>query len=463
MRRGHAPILYSLAVVASGGLAPTSARAETAPGTLQEALGDPADLAVTGSVRLRYEAIDGQFRPGLADASRAVLLQTDLLARYETGPVVVVGEVLDARAYGGGTGSSLGTGEVNALELVQAHLAFNLGDALGAGTRTSLKAGRFTLDIGSRRLVARNNFRNTTNAFTGFAANFEGRDGARATLFYTLPTQRLPDAKADILNNRVRGDRQGFDLTFWGADLTLAPGRGTTMLEGYYFGLDETDSPQSATRNRHLRTVGLRLSRPVRAGHTDFELEGAWQYGSIRASTAANADRLDVAAWFVHAQAGYRLAGGWTPRLSVLFDAVSGDGGGERYGRFDTLFGARRFEFGPTSLYGALGRANIVAPGVKLEVSPSKRLDAFVAWRPAWLESARDSFSSTGVRSAAGDAGTFAGHQFEWRVRDWIVPGRLQVEAGGAVLVNGRFLNEASNANGDGDTRYGYASATWNF
>ena len=61
-----------------------------------------------------------------------------------------------------------------------------------------------------------------------------------------------------------------------------------------------------------------------------------------------------------------------------------------------------------------------------------------------------------GVRDASGASGKLAAHQIEARVRHWIVPGRLQVDTGAAVLIKRGLLRDASNAPATGNTRYGY-------
>ncbi|GAM05286.1 alginate export family protein [Novosphingobium sp. MBES04] len=435
--------------------------------TLQKALGNPEGLTVEGHVRARYEAIDNQFRPGRARSSDALLLRSDLQVTYDAGPVQVGGEITDSRAYGGGEGSSLGTTEVNALAVTQAYLAFDFGTALGEGTSARLQAGRFTMDMGSRRLVARNRFRNTINAFTGFRADWTGKGGESVSAFYTMPVRRLPGDRDGILDNHVHADSQGFDETFWGAFARTPIGLRGAALEGYFYALDEDDTPSRATRNRHLRTAGARLSRKSTAGCLDFDVEGAYQFGNIRNSTAPGALKRDVSAYFAHAEVGYRFSGGWSPRVALELDLVSGDkpgeNGGGSYNRFDTLFGARRFEFGPTSLYGALGRANIRSVGALVQASPAKRLSLAAMGRANWADSLEDSFSSTGVSDADGNAGRFAGYQLEARAGYWLVPRVLEIDTGGAVLFRGDFLKNASGANGWGDTLYGYTSATVHF
>lgn len=419
-------------------------------------------LDVSGSARIRYEAVGNQFRPGLERNTDAVLLQATLAAEYRAGPVRIGAELDDSRVYFAGPGSSISTSEVNTLEPVQAYLALDLGRALGKGSQASLKAGRFTLDLGSRRLVARNNFRNTTNAFTGIEGDWRGADGSRFTAFYTLPVQRLPADKPAILNNTVEWDRQNFDLDFWGGFYARPVAHGTTF-EAYLYGLDERDAPGTATRDRTLYTPGARLVRKPAAGQWDYEFEGAYQFGHASTTTAATAPRVEVSAYTLHAEVGRTFAGGWKPHLSLEYDRASGDGPGTGYGRFDALYGARRGDFGPTSLFGPYGRSNISAPGVRLEVTPSNRLDAFVHYSPAWLADKTDSFASTAVRDPSGASGSFAGHEIEARARYALVPKLLRIEAGAAVLLEGRFLRDAPNANGFGDPVYGYMELSAQF
>lgn len=459
--------LYSLGS-AAGSFAALAASApawaeDATPWTLQEALGDPEGLDIHASARIRYEALENQFRPGLDRNDDLVSTQLRLALTYDTGPVRIGGELIDSRGYGSGSGGAVGTGEVNALELVQAYVGADLDDALGAGSRTSVDAGRFTLNLGSRRLVARNNFRNTTNAFTGARMVVATKGGGALNLFYTMPQQRLPEDKPSILDNRVKWDREGSELVFWGGFLSqpkLAKGVG---LDLYFLTLDEADTDRKATRNRKLFTPGMRLFRDPATGTFDYEVEAAYQFGSIRASTAPDAASQAVSAHLLHAEVGRTFDGAWQPRVSLEYDLASGDAPGGRYTRFDGLYGARRPDFGPSSIYGPLGRSNLSSPGVRLEVKPSKRWDGFVMYRANWLDRAADSFANTGVRDAAGQSGKFAGHQIEARARTWLVPGMLRLDTGGAALLRGRFLKDAPNANGFGDTIYGYTDLTLEF
>ena len=446
--------------------APAAASAQSAKPqswTLQQAIGDPDDFTLSGSVRARYESLGNQFRPGLGKTDDLLSFRTTLFAEYHPGAIRIAAEVTDSRAYLDDAKSAVSANEVNALELVQGYIGADLGSALGSGSTTTIDAGRFTLDLGSRRLAGRNNFRNATNAFAGIRGEFKGADKTYLTLFYTLPLTRLPADKQDVLDNRVKWDRESFDLTFWGGFLTKPALVGRANLDLYFFGLNEKDSPRYLTKNRKLYTPGLRLYSDPKPGKTDFEFEGAYQFGSTRTGTAATAPFKRVSAYFIHAEVGHQFAGAWVPRVSLEYDLASGDKGGKDYTRFDSLYGVRRPDYGPSSIDGPLGRNNISSPGIRLEVTPNKRWDGSVMYRAAWLDSATDSFANTGVKDATGKSGTFAGQQIEGRVRYWIIPKLLRLDTGAAWLINGRFLKDAPNANRYGNPIYGYADITATF
>jgi hypothetical protein len=433
---------------------PGSSIAAEDPWTLHSAVDAPKALKLSGTMRTRYEALDGQPRVGLDASPDLASLRTTFLAEYDTGFLRIGGELYDSRAYLSETGSGVGTGEVNALELVQAYVIANFKDALGANSNTSVQAGRFTVNLGSRRLVAADDYRNTTNGYTGLRVDLRRNGGPGGTLLYTLPQRRLPDDQPSILDNDIQFDSESSALKLWGGIATLPKVIGSASLEAAFIGLDEQDESDLPTRNRHLRTGSGRIFRDPVAGQWDYDIEAAYQTGTIRASTAANAAELDVSAYFYHLEVGYQLADPWQTHLALEYDDVSGDDRDRDFGRFDTLFGMRRADFAPSGIYSAVARANIRAPGIRVEVVPSSRLDALVTYKALWLESSIDSFSTTGVRDPTGRSGDFAGHQLDFRARYWLVPKLLRFEADAVLLFKGRFLEEAPNAPRTGDTHY---------
>ncbi len=404
-------------------------------------------------MRLRYETVDGQVRPGFNASDDLLDLRTIVTATYKSGPIRVGAEIYDSRSWLANNGTPISTNEVNAAELVQAWAAVDIARPFGAGTSLSLQGGRFQLDLGSRRLVAADDYRNTTNGFTGVRADL-GFKGVKATFIYVLPQQRRPDDLASVLDNKVRFDHEGFDQVLWGGIVTRPRALGEARAELGFFHLGERDTPGRPTRDRSLNSIDARLIRDPKPHVIDYEIEGIYQSGEISTTTAAGAPRVNVSAWFVHADIGYTVPGAWTPHISAEFDAASGDSAGGKYTRFDSLFGMRRADLGPVGLYNVVARSNVLSPGVRIEAVPGKRIDLMISYRLLWLADRTDSFAGTGVRDASGRAGSFAGQQLDARVRAWIVPARLRFEVDGVWLAKGRFLTDAPNAPPSGDSKY---------
>ena len=76
---------------------------------------------------------------------------------------------------------------VNTAELLRAYLELSTDGPFGGSQKVQL--GRVTMDLGSRRLVARNRFRNTSNAFDGLAWQWKGKEQQELRIFYVLPVQ----------------------------------------------------------------------------------------------------------------------------------------------------------------------------------------------------------------------------------------------------------------------------------
>lgn len=432
---------------------------DAAPVTLQKLVGSDR-LTIRGSGKIRYESYDNSFRPTGAASADLLTLRTTLEMEYRGDGFRVGGELRDTRGYWADRTTPVTASEINTLEPIQLYIGVDLGGISGNG-KAELTAGRFLLNLGSRRLVGATQFRATGNGYTGLRFDWTGEGKQTLTLFYTLPQQRGVSDIDAILDNRAEWDHEGDDLQFWGGIIGVPKLVAGLHGEAYVYGLREDDRPGLATRNRHLVTAGGRLfARPAR-GRIDTEAEAIYQFGTIRRSTAADAGKLDVSAYLLHAELGYSFPVGWQPRISVAGDLASGDHAGSKsYNRFDSLFGTRRWEYGPTGIFGPLHRNNTVSLVARAEARPSDRVDMMMAWRQLWLDSATDSFSRTGVIDPTGQSGRKAGAQAEARVRWWLLPRQVQLDLGGALLVKGPFLRNAPNAPDTGDSRYGYADLT---
>jgi hypothetical protein len=402
------------------------------------------DLSVSGQSRARVEMIDGQVRPGFAASDAIVAFRTVVRADYAAGPVTFSAELRDARVYGTGPQSAVSANDVNVLDLVVLQARADLGEALGPATKTSLTIGRMMTGLGSNRLIDPPDFRNTTNSFTGLRLQLE-TDGVNVEAMWAMPVQRLPEGREEVLANRWELDREGLDRQVWGVHALRREMFGPVGLGLTYVGYYERDRPGRPTRDRRLHSLGPWLLAAPRPGRLDLDAEAYVQWGEVSASFAPDAPRLQVLAGFARAEIGYSFAGSWQPRLSFRYDWASGEGPGDRFTRFDRLFGNRVADFAVSGQYAAIGRANISLPGLRLGVRRGPT-DGYVTARLLWAASATDSFSTTGVRDPTGASGRFAGAQLEGRARHWLKKDRLLLDTSFAILFRDGLLMDAPNA-----------------
>jgi Alginate export len=414
----------------------------------------PNGWAMSGSLRLRGESLQGQPRAAHPEEDQWTSTRATLDLRYRAERFSVVTELWDSRVWNAGQDSTVSANDVNTLELVQAYVQADTGGWLGEGSLSSLQAGRFMLNLASRRLVAADDFRNTTNGVTGLRFDLSDPHKGSASIFYTLPQQRRPDALDDVLDQRIRNDDEGWDQRLYGATWLAPADSSGGKWELLWVGFEEQDTVGRPTRDRRLDTLDLRHFSEPQPGQWDWELEIARQTGSASNGTAPTARQRDVEAHFLHARIGYQWAVEWRPRLAFDFDAVEGDRQGRRNTRFDTLFGIRRADFAPSGLYNLVGRANLVSPGLRLELTPSARNDFMATVRGLWLESATDGFSTLGLRDATAAAGRHAGTQWDLRYRHWLVPRTLRLEVNAIQLAQGAWLREVPGSRGRSGTGY---------
>jgi hypothetical protein len=418
---------------------------------------DDTGFSIEGSVRARVEAVDGQVKPGAPESDAMLSFRTLITASYDFGGVHLTAELDDARSYFQDSRSTAGTSESNALEPLQAYLGIDLGGVAGQAGKGIVRLGRFTVNSGSGRVLDRPDWSNSPNSFLGVDIDWTSKRGDRLHLVAVRPFDKLPSDRASMQDNKVELDRANPGLHFWGGSFTRAKAVAGANAEIYGFWLGERDRTGRPTRDRALFTSGLRFNRTAAKGKFDFDVEGILQRGTMRATTSA-ADVTDrkVRAGSAHVELGYTFPTGWTPRVAGVFEYASGDTSAPSVTRFDPMFGGRRGDFGPISLYGPVSRANVISPGIVFDAKPAKGWDFMLKGQKLWLASATDSFAATSVRDATGASGRDAGFQFEGRVRNWLIPKKLRLEFGAALLAKGDFLTDAPNAPDTGDMRFAY-------
>ena len=453
------PLVAALAIaLQSATCCETNAAAGGDPSGQQDSSGWAPSVSLSGDQRTRHEHLNNQFRAGLDGDARALVFRTRVSAELDFRHFGLRAELQDSRAELADSVTALTVDMVNPLELLQAYVEVPIDDLLARGSRSVLRGGRITMDIGSRRLVSRNRFRNTSDGFAGIEWRWTGPDDSRLRGFYTLPVQRR--ISGNILDNNPRFDKEWRNVRFWGVHFSPAGLPWGNEGEVYYFGLSEDDAPGLATTDRDIHTIGVRFRRPATVAGFDYEIESAFQFGRSRASRTATAD-LNHVAHLQHVDAGYTFAAPGIPRLQLQYDYASGDHDPTdgRNNRFSSLYGSRSFDFGPSGIHGPFARTNLSTPGVRLTLTPVQGVNVLGSARGYWLASSGDTWPAAGIGNSAGLSARHVGTQWEFRGGWDLVPGHARLEAGVVHLSAGELMKNAAK----GSATYTFAQTTLSF
>jgi hypothetical protein len=433
---------------------------------LHDALKLPKWLSLSVEQRTRYETVDGSFKAGGRGGDQQIPMQLDafLEARFNHFRAGV--EFLDARQVGSDSGSGINNTHVDEADFIQGYLAWADQNVAYSGLGAEVIVGRQTLNFGSRRLIARNAMRNTINSFDGVRLRLLDYNNWQFNAFVTKPVGRYPNNSAQLLDGFHSFDEPEYQTWFSGGFLEKYDIAWGINAELYLYHLDEGDRKRNPTANRRYFTPGMRFYMKPAKGKFDFQTETIGQFGTVRSSTAANnGTDLDHSAWYQHLDIGYTSDIPWSPRLALEYDYASGDHdpNDRKNQRFDTLYGARRFEFGPTGIYGAFARSNINTPGLRVTAAPRSDVQLGLAHRLYWLAEDKDSWTTANLRDPTGRTDNFIGQQLELMAR-WDFNSSLNFETGWAHLFKGTFAKETANAptNKD-DVNYFYVQSMLRF
>ncbi len=397
----------------------------------------------------RMQVLDGQFRAGLNGDDQALEWRNLLSAEADFAGFSVVAELADMRTYFSDSDTPLDTTITNPLDILQAHVAVPLTDVLGRENEGFVKVGRFTMDQGSRRWVARNRFRNTINAFSGVHARVAEGDTAYE-FFYTRPTNRRFDE--DPLDNEPRLDNEPGDKIYWGAFVeTRLPGLDDNF-EAFLYGLDENrDAP--ANQRFDILSTGVRLFRDPAPSRWHYELEALYQFGDSPALNPTSELR-DHRARFLHLGLGYSFDLAWRPRLSFIYHYASGDKNplDNETNSFDSLYGVPRPDYGPTGIYRAFVRNNIDTPGLLLNLQPVNNIDGYIKLQSYSLATEAQGWRTTRYRHPGNLGEDQVGTQLETRARWHLLDNRLTLEGGYTWLKAGDYMDLVNR----GDSHYYY-------
>ena len=419
--------------------------------------------------RTRYETMDGNFRGGSKGGDQQIPLQTDVWAQAHLGDFRLGVEFLDARALDIDKGSNVNNIHVDEADFLQGYVAWADQNVNFSGIGAEVVLGRQTLNLGSRRLVARNAFRNTINSFTGGKIRFTDYSKWQFTGFVTMPVIRYPTDADQILADVHQLDEEDTHTLFSGGFLEIFDIAFGINSELYLYHLDESDSPNNLTNNRRYFTPGFRFYIKPAVSELDFQFETMGQFGTVRGSKdKTDGKNLDHEAWSQHLDVGYTFDKPWSPRLAAEYDYASGDNNpnDNQDNRFDPLFGARRFDFGPTGIYGAFARSNINTPGYRITANPRPDVQFGLSHRAFWLASDTDSWTTTGtkkpLRDETGNTSGYIGQQLELTAR-YDFNSSLNFETGWTHLFKGTFAKQAPNAPNGQDIDYFYVQSMLRF
>jgi hypothetical protein len=351
--------------------------------------------------RTRYETLDNRFRLGETGSDQQLPQRTRLRVGIINAldPLRFSLEMEDSRTHFTDSGSTVTNQMVNELDFLQLYVSLVFKKTFQWNLPSEIHFGRQSFDMGNRRLFARNMYRNATNAFDGLRWTLGDAAHRQMHVFLFQPVSR----RFYQLDHREHGSY------LWGFYFSTHK---PSFLEAdaYYFGIrDDPFAPSS--QKRRFTTLGGRLYRNRSAGKFHFELESAWQKGTRGA--------LDHFAHFQHLSLGYSGDTMWKPVVTFKYDYASGDKdpNDEKDGTFDTLFGARRFEYGPTGIYGPIYRSNLNSPAIAFEFRPVSKLQVMPALRWMRLAQSKDRWVGSNLRDLSGKAGTDLGRQLELRLR----------------------------------------------
>lgn len=396
----------------------------------------------------RMQVLDGQFRAGLEGDDQGFEIRNTLTAKASFDRFIIETEIADMRTFFTASDSPLDSTTNNPLDVLQANIMFPFTGVFSAEDEGFIKVGRFTMDQGSRRFVARNRFRNTINSFAGVHAGLESGNTS-VELFYTRPTLRRVDG--DFGDNKPRLDKQSDDI-FWGTFLTTQLTAQSDRLQLYLLGADEKRD-QPSNQRFDVLSIGARFFRNPAMGRWHYDAEALYQFGDAPALDAVSALR-DHEAEYLHLSLGYTFASNWQPRLSFLYHYGSGDKdpSDNESNALDHLFGVPRPDFGPTGLYRAFQRVNTKSPGLMLNLQPTSNIDAYIrVQRPELAEQAQG-WTTTRFRHPGNLGETDLGTQWETRVRWNLLDDKLTIDGGYTWIDSGPYMDLVNK----GDSHYFY-------
>lgn len=381
--------------------------------------------------RFRYEYRDNDFRRGRDTIDEPILLRTRGFVAIKNilDPLRFTLEVEDARRNHSQFTREFDTRDVNYAEPIQAYAELYFKDTplgkddLGNERPISVRAGRHAFEYTDRRLLARNEWRNTTNNFQGVRTIIgQQKNDWQLDLLALKPVQRFTNQLDEVDHAQ---DFYGViaDWRRWSEVVTLQPYYYLLKQDGNKVEYDANGKAAAANTkiDREIHTAGIRAYGVVGKTGWDYDVSYAKQWGNQDRLSNAGAfiSELDHDAYAYNAEIGYSFNHPWKPRLSAFYGVASGDKNPTdgKNNRFERLFGFAR----PWSNNDYFQMENLVAPKVRVEFDPKVswleglKVDAGYSWYR--LDQERDRWNGAGLRDNTGRSGKDVGEEVDIRVR----------------------------------------------
>ncbi|MGG7054798.1 alginate export family protein [Nitrosomonas sp. ANs5] len=381
--------------------------------------------------RVRHELRHNDIRRNRITTDHPVLLRARAYVgiREILDPLRLVVEFEDARRYNGRFPKD--NRDWNACELIQTYGELYFKEALGQDDLGNhrpirIRGGRMAWEAVDRRLLANNQWRNTTNNFEGFRVTFgqEANDWEIDT--WAMQPVRLLD----------KFDRRNKNLWFYGAVGHWRKWSDIVTLQPYYMGLVQDDQGGTVAK-KEIHSPAIRAYGVLPNTRIDFDLGAIYQFGRDNGQKKT--------AWSYLLEFGYTFQQlSWKPRLSAFYGFVSGDRNPDDNlnNRFERFFGFAR----PWSANDYLVMENIKAPKIRVEFEPHKDLKIDGGYDWFWLASNTDRFNnllngSGGNRDRTGNSGDFLGHAIDFRAIYKLMP-HVSTTVGYSHWFNGEFVKK---------------------
>lgn len=397
-----------------------------------DAFADVDWLDVGVEYRARFEHRDNDFRRSEQNIDDPILLRSRIYVGVKNilDPLRFAVELQDSRRNNSDYRRAFDTRDVNQADILQGYAEVHfqstfLGqDSFGNERPIWLRAGRHAWEAIDRRLIARNEWRNTTNTFQGMRANLGDKNNDwQLELFAVKPVQRFTK-KLDEVDHAQ--DFYGVigDWRAWSNYVTFEPYYLLLKQDGDKVEFDANGQAAAANAkiDRNIHTAGLRAYGVIATSNWDYDASYVKQWGNQdrKNNDGTVIANLDHDAYAYNAEIGYSIKHPWKPRLSAFYGVATGDKNQNDTSnqRFERLFGFAR----PWSNDDYIQMENIRTPKLRLEFEPNSatlnglKVDTGFSWYR--LDSATDRWNAgANLRDATGQNGKEIGKEFDLRFR----------------------------------------------